>query len=103
MEIRCSFCGRGQSAVGRLVSNDDAGVAICDGCLTVSAEALGLTLAPRSDLPEITVATRTAIGDIDRLIAAGVAARHALASWLPAEAGDAAPVTPATAGLPTTR
>jgi hypothetical protein len=88
MEIRCSFCGRGRDAVGRLVANAVAGVAICDGCLEESAEALGLTLAPRSDLPEIAVATRTAIGDIDRLIAAGVAARHALASWLPTEAQE---------------
>jgi ATP-dependent protease Clp ATPase subunit len=89
MEIRCSFCGRGRNAVGHLIANDATAVAICDGCIQTSAEALGLTLAPRSDLPEIAVATRTAIGDIDRLIAAGVAARHALATWLPAEAEDA--------------
>lgn len=86
MEIRCSFCGRGRAAVGRLVANEMAGAAICDGCLDDSAVALGLVLAPRSDLPEIIVAAKAAIGDLDRLIAAGVAARHELASWLPREA-----------------
>jgi GTPase len=85
MEIRCSFCGRGRAAVGHLITNDATAVAICDGCIQTSAEALGLVLAPRSDLPEIVVATKAAIGDLDRLIAAGVAARHALSSWLPRE------------------
>lgn len=90
MEIKCSFCGRGRDAVGRLVANAVAGVAICDGCLDDSAEALSLALVPRSDLPEIIVATKAAVGNLDRLIAAGVAARHELASWLPREAEDAA-------------
>lgn len=95
MEIRCSFCGRGRSAVGRLVANEAAGVAICDGCIGTSAEALGFLIAPRSDLPEIIVAAKAAIGDIDRLIAAGVAARHELASWLPPETGEVPAATEA--------
>lgn len=91
MEIKCAFCGRGRSAVGRLIANEGAGIAICDGCIATSADALGLVLAPRSDLPEIIVATKAAIGDLDRLIAAGVAARHELSSWLPREARSLIP------------
>ncbi len=103
MEIKCSFCGRGRSAVGRLIANEVAGVAICDGCIETSADALGLALAPRSDLPEIVAATKAAIGDLDRLIAAGVAARHALSSWLPSEAEEASSAAPAIADPLTTR
>lgn len=100
MEIKCAFCGRGRSAVGRLISNENAGVAICDACIDTSANALGLVLAPRSDLPEIIVATKAAIGDLDRLIAAGVAARHELSSWLPAEAEETAPAAASAIATP---
>src|SRR4030042_7048927 len=40
-ELRCSFCGRAQSEVGRLILGPNAN--ICNGCVEISADALRRT------------------------------------------------------------
>ncbi len=39
-ELKCSFCGRSKKEVGRLVSNADGEICICDTCVKVCREIL---------------------------------------------------------------
>ena len=39
-ELKCSFCGRSKSEAGRLVSNAEGDICICDTCVKVCKEIL---------------------------------------------------------------